>query len=375
VRETPFRLQYSPASPLCPQCPVGCVACNQRDIGGTSPCERTVRTGSLLVRRFLPGMIDGMQKGVWASSKELARRSENADVIRASVLESFGMERSTIYRRCLPGGPWRRVLPGIILLTPTLPTDQQKIRAALLRGGRPTLITGLWAAHLHGLRRTPKSESVHILVPDTRKVLSSGFVLVERTTRFPDGLVKNGVPLAPVTRAVLDAARRMTKPDDVRALLAEAVQRGFCDPATLSDELEHGSDRGSALPRRILTEISGGARSVAEISALQLWRKTRLPACRWNVEVMTDDGNRIARPDAWWDDVALAWEIDSKEFHFTPDGYAATLRRNNRYAAAGVVVVQTIPSALRDDPAGVIRELKAAYAVASQRPRPALTYR
>ncbi|MBP2320638.1 hypothetical protein JOF56_001023 [Kibdelosporangium banguiense] len=158
-------------------------------------------------------------------------------------------------------------------------------------------------------------------------------------------------------------------------MLAETVQRGFCQPDALSNELALGSDRGSALPRRILAEISGGARSAAEGTAWRLWKRARLPQCEWNVEILSADGRRIARPDAWCDEVALAWEIDSKEFHFTADGYAATLSRNNRYAAAGVVLVQTLPSLLRSDPARVIRELKAAYAVASMRPRPAITFR
>jgi hypothetical protein len=298
-----------------------------------------------------------------------------AEVVRTSTLESLGLNRRTIYRRCLPGGPWRRLLPGIILLANTSPTEKQRIEAALLRGGRPTAITGLWAARLYGLRRLPQSDLIHILVPDKREITSTGFVLVERTTRFPDNVIRGGVPLAPVDRAVLDGARRLAKVDEVRALLAEAVQRGYCDPATLSSELETGSQRGSALPRRILKEISGGTRSAAEGAAWQLWQRAELPQSLWNVEILTRDGQKIARPDAWCDEVALAWEIDSKEFHFTPEGYAATLERNNRYAAAGVVLVQTLPSLLRDDPARVVAQLKAAYQVASQRPRPAIALR
>lgn len=316
-----------------------------------------------------------MKKGAWTNNAELTRSCDNSEVIRTSTLESYGLNRRTIYRRCLPGGPWRRLLPGIILLSNAQPTDRQRVEAALLRGGPSTLITGLWAASLYGLRRLPKRDLVHILVPNAREVSSSGFVLVERTIRLPQAVVRGGIPLAPVTRAVLDAARRMSKPGDVRALLAETVQRGFSDPATLSTELERGSDRGSALPRRILTEIQGGARSAAEGEAWQLWKRSGLPVCHWNVEILTTDGRPIARPDAWFDDVALAWEIDSKEFHFTPTGYASTLSRNNRYTAAGIVLVQTLPSQLRDNPARVIDDLKAAYHAARQRPRPLITFR
>src|SRR6185369_3721212 len=119
------------------------------------------------------------------------------------------MRRSSIYRRCLPGGPWRRLLPGVILLHPTEPTDEQRLRAALIRGGDSALLTGLWALRRHGLRQIPEPDDVHILVPDAREITSSGFVLVERTTRLPGSVTRGGLPLAPVYRAALDAARRI----------------------------------------------------------------------------------------------------------------------------------------------------------------------
>jgi hypothetical protein len=71
---------------------------------------------------------------------------EKQDVVRTAELEALGMDRRTIYRRCRPGGPWRPLLPGIILLLPGEPTDRQRIDAALLRGGESAQITGLWAA-------------------------------------------------------------------------------------------------------------------------------------------------------------------------------------------------------------------------------------
>jgi hypothetical protein len=95
----------------------------------------------------------------------------------------------------------------------------------------------------------------------------------------------------------------------------------------------------------------------------------------WNLPVHDASGRFIAIPDAWCDDVALAWEIDSFEWHLNAKGYAKTVARNTRYAAAGIVVVQTLPSRLRDDPHQVIAELRAAYAAAKARPRPAVQAR
>lgn len=291
-------------------------------------------------------------------------------VVRAALLERLGMERRTIYRRCLPGGPWRRLLPGIILLSNAEPTDRQRIEAALLRGGPQSRVTGLWAARLHGLRYIPEPADVHILVPHEREITSAGFVTVERTTRLPAAVTRDGFPVAPAHRAVLDATRRMREFDPIRALLADAVQRGRCSPEMLARELERGSQRGSALPRRALTELLGGAHSIAEGDGFWLWKRSGLPEPQRNVAIYDTDGRYIGTPDAWCDDVAFAWEIDSRDVHFGLDGYADTLARNARYAAAGIVVLQTLPSRLRREPEAVMAELRAAYAAAARRPRP-----
>ncbi|PRX49943.1 hypothetical protein B0I33_10258 [Prauserella shujinwangii] len=296
-------------------------------------------------------------------------------VVRVAVLESLGMPRPTVYRRCLPGGPWRRLLPGIVKLDRAEPSQRQRLEAALLRGGPDSMITGHWALRSYGLRRGPEPDDVHLLVPATREVTSAGFVLVERTTRLPEPVRRRGLPLAPVHRAVLDAARRVEDFDTVRAMLAEAVQRGRCRPDVLRRELEDGSQRGSALPRRALAELVSGPRSVAEGDALRLWRRAGLPECAWNVAVYEVSGGYVATPDAWCDDVAFAWEIDSKEFYFELDGYAGTLARNARYAAAGIVLLATLPARLRKEPGAVVRELRAAYEAAAARPRPPVRMR
>lgn len=312
-----------------------------------------------------------MRRGEWARHP-LVRAQQEQRVVRVAALERLGMTRRTIYRRCLPGGPWQRLLPGIVLLGTGQPTDRQLLDAALLRGGEHTRVTGLWAARLYGLRQLPSPEDVHILVPHTREITSVGFVTVERTTRLPAAIPRDGIPLAPAHRAVLDGVRRMREFDPIRALLAESVQRRRCAPEALARELELGSQRGSALPRRAMAELLGGAHSVPEGDAFWLWQRAGLPEAARNVAIYDASGRYVGTPDAWCDDVGFAWEVDSKEFHFYVDGYANTLARNARYAAAGIVVLQTLPSRIRREPEAVIAELRAAYAAAVRRPRPSV---
>lgn len=312
-----------------------------------------------------------MTRRSWAGDAEALFAASRRGVITVAHLEELGIPSRTSYRRCRPGRPWQRLLPGVVLLRTGEPTRRQLVEGALLYGGEEAVITGLEACRRQGLKRDAlPGEPVHLLLPAHRKTTSSGYVLVERTTRLPAPVRTDGLVLAPAVRAVLDACRRLTELAPIRALLAEAVQQLRIDPAELATELENGSDRGSSLPREVLQEIGRGARSAAEADAMALWRRTGLPEPMWNFALHDVRGHYIATPDAWCDDVALAWEIDSYEFHFGQPGYAATLARNNRYAAAGVAVVQTVPSRLRSEPRRVAGELVSAYRAAAARPRP-----
>ncbi|GLZ34747.1 hypothetical protein Lesp02_69340 [Lentzea sp. NBRC 105346] len=123
------------------------------------------------------------------------------------------------------------------------------------------------------------------------------------------------------------------------------------------------------MPRRILSEITE-LRSVAEKDAAELAKRSKLPMAMWNKPIYDPNDQYLGRPDAWWDDVALAWEIDSKAFHYRSDDYARTVARNTRYVAAGIVLLQTLPARLRTEPDKVMDELRAAYVAAAARPRP-----
>lgn len=291
-------------------------------------------------------------------------------VVTVSDLNKLGLTSRSIYNRCRPGGPWQRLQPGVILLSNASPSRAQCMRAALQLAGTGAVITGQDALRLHGLTVGRLTGAVHILVPHRRQVRNTEGMTVERTINLPRPLIRSGFPIAPVARATIDTCRRMTSTDEGRALIAEVVQRGLAEPNALRYELEHGSNRGSALPRRILAEIDDGVRSVAEAWAHRLITRSDLPVPQWNVPLRDGKGKHLAIVDAWWNELGLAWEIDSYQFHLSPASYAATLRRHALLTAAGIVVVHTLPARLRDEPAAVIEELRGAHRLAASRPRP-----
>jgi hypothetical protein len=261
---------------------------------------------------------------------EMAARNQ---ILTCAELDSLGVTKRMIWARVRNGGPWRRVLPCVIMLRNGTPIRAQALDAALCYAGRSAAVTGLAAARLHGLEKFSSTEQVHVLVPHPRQRTSSGYVLVERTTRMLATVTRQGFPTAEVTRTVLDATRRMRTPGKVQALLAEAVQRGRTTPRRLHEELEAGSDRGSALPLAALRAITRGARSVAEGWGMRVADRSGLPPMRWNARLRTASGLVLPHSEGRIDDVALAMEVDSIEYHLGPADYRRTLERHNIMAA------------------------------------------
>ena len=177
--------------------------------------------------------------------------------------------------------------------------------------------------------------------------------------------------MATVPRALSSGVRGLTARDDVRAVLAEAVQRGRTTPQLLSEELDAGPVGGSALARSVLAEVSDGIRSVAEGWARDAVRASPLPAPLRNPALHGPSGF-LARPDAYWEDLGVAWQIDSREWHLDPESWERTLIRRALLEGAGIVVVSTLPRWLRDGRAAVLAELDAARGRAALLPPPAV---
>jgi hypothetical protein len=292
-------------------------------------------------------------------------------VIAVRTLVALGVDETTVYRRCRHSGPWQRLLPGIVALHNGTPTRREREIAALLYGGPDAILTGVAACRHHGLRRLDDDGTVHVLVPDHRQVRSAGFVVVERTTRMPRAVERDGVACALLVRAVLDEARRRREPTSIAALLAEPIQRRMLLVEQLEEELEAGCRRGTAAPRRVLRAVRAGVRSAAEFDAREWWTTRGLPPARFDVRILRPDGRLLAVVDAYVEDVGLVWEIDSVEAHFsTPDQVEATARRQRDLRDAGLVVVSTRPSQIGDDPDGVEKDLDNGLTVAAQLPAP-----
>ncbi|MBA3410580.1 MAG: hypothetical protein H0U15_07015 [Geodermatophilaceae bacterium] len=294
-------------------------------------------------------------------------------VVRTAELRALGMPAASITYRYRPGGPWQRLLPGIVLTHSGPPTVGQRLHAAFAYCGGGATLTGLAALRLYGAMHLPTDPALHVLVPHKRHRNSSGFVIVERTIRLPEHRKVRDFACAPIARAAIDASRRLTNLAQGRALLAEVVQRRMCSPRELTNELREAQIRGTALPRRVLREIRGGARSVAEADAKRVLAAHHLLPALWNCDIYDEHGQWLACPDAVWLELGVVLEIDSLEWHLSPADYQKTQARHRRMTAAGLLVIHVTPATIRDAAPEFLGELRRTLATAARRLPPRVT--
>jgi hypothetical protein len=213
------------------------------------------------------------------------------------------------------------------------------------------------------------AERLRHVLQAQRQVITRTQARIHRTKRMPERLFVTGeIRFAKVPRAVADAARILTRFDDVRHVVCEAVQRRACTVAELTEELEAGPVKGSALFREALAEIGDGVRSVAEADFRRLILRSGLPRPVFNAQLFDADGIFIATVDAWWQEAGVAAEIDSRAYHLAAADQDRTTERHDRLAAHGILPLHFPPKRIKTDAPGIVSELQSAIDKGLARP-------
>jgi hypothetical protein len=204
------------------------------------------------------------------------------------------------------------------------------------------MLTGSIALWHCGVAGRYDFEHIDVLVPHRRRRASVGYVRIMRSRRIPT-FTGDGLPCAPVDRAVGDACRRLDRIDEVRAIVAAAVQQRKCSARLLVREVVNGPMRKSALLREVVGEVLAGVRSAAEGQGRSVLQSAGLPEAQWNVDLYSEAGEWLGRPDAWWANAGVALEIDSREWHLDPAGWERTMERHALMTRRGILVVHVSP--------------------------------
>jgi hypothetical protein len=283
-------------------------------------------------------------------------------VAYVTELLDLGLQIHVVQRRCSPGGPWRSLFPGVVLLSNEPPTRLQLIQGAL-RYASGSVLTGHDALALHGIRSSSPDDLIHVLMPESesRFVRRRGKLRVERTSSPPKPVLRKGLLIAPLARAAMDAARRMTAHAEALTLFTEVVFKGGIRLDELNTQLVVGGNRGATLPRRVLHEIGARIRCDVAASARSLVHRAGLPMPRWDVPVNDANGNPLGNVTGTWEDVGLAWDVHAFDFDPAPASYPTALKRGSRLAASGLLVLHTPATFIRTKPDAVIAELRSAH--------------
>jgi hypothetical protein len=305
----------------------------------------------------------------------IVRRQDG--VIGRAQAEACGMTAAAIRHRIRPDGPWQVVLPGVYLSHGGAMTARQRNVAAFCYAGRlagqALAVTGSAALAWHRIRvAVPSADQVDVLVSAGFRRRDAGFARLHPTAVTPSVAFWDGpVCYAPPARGLADAVRLLRDPADVRAAVAAGVQQGRVTVGQLAEELAIGPRRQSAGLRRALAEVAQGVRSGAEADLVMLIRRSRLPIPMLNPRLFAGD-ELLAIPDAWWPQAGVAAEVDSQEWHLSPDSWKATMARHARMSARGIIVLHFPPSRIRTAGREVAAEIRSALAAASGRDLPAV---
>lgn len=293
-------------------------------------------------------------------------------VATTAALQSAGVSESSISRRCRKGGPWRRVLPGVVQLGTEPLTRCQLLRAAVAYAGPDAVITGADALAVWGVdvRLPPR---VRLLVPADRRVADRALVAIERTSRLPKPIYKDGLPIVPPVRAALDVARTADDLVDLRSVLALTWLHSLATRAEMELELAAGNQRGSNEVRAALRELPGIGTAVLHARAERVLWEVPLPTPMWDVTILDSGRRAVGHADAWWDECCLAWQLSQAPHRPAPQPGQLSLR------AAGAVVVRTpVADVLRAGAApevrdSIIADVMSAFQQAASGRRPELT--
>ncbi|MGW8886389.1 hypothetical protein [Streptomyces sp. NPDC055749] len=285
-------------------------------------------------------------------------------------LRARGVSAAQTAAQCLPGGPWQQLLPGVYLLHPGQPTSEERLHGALLYAGRPpasarrsvpapggsgfgeAMVTGLAALALYGFCSAPPLVSLHridVLVPRTRRLRSTRYVQVLRSSGLPGPVQVVGVPVAPVERALADAVAAITDGSVARRLLAEAIRGGHCEPVAVVRELSGAKLLGRAHVREAVDSLLAEGRAIAEGRLYEMVRAGELPEPLWNVDLRLPGGPNLGGIDAYWPEQAVAVEIDTRTLAEGHEGqWSAYAAKRDHLERLGVTVVHVTPKKLRE---------------------------
>lgn len=291
--------------------------------------------------------------GRWQDVAELAGRQHG--VISRNQLLALGVSDATTSRLLARG--WVRLHPGVYRAPASTPTFHQRVQAAQLALGAPSVATGATAAHLYGLR--PPPETLTLLVDEAERAKPPAAVRLRRTrTLIPSDIAEvAGLQVATACRMIIDFAA-VAPPPQVRALIIDARQRRLVELDQIERRLSSmGPVPGRGVARRLVWELSPvRCDSVLEDLTRRQLRDAGLPPPD-PAPVPVHAGGRMIHVDIGWPEAKVGIEVDGFAYHASRRDLDRDHRRANALALAGWIILRVGWDRLERDPAAFTDEV------------------
>jgi very-short-patch-repair endonuclease len=300
--------------------------------------------------------------------RELARAQ--LGVVRRDQLRTLGVTHDHV-RTQVRAQRWTAIGPRVVVLSRGALTRAQRRAVGLAHAGPSSVLAGLTALEVHGLRDWERDD-IHVLVPHGLAPPRLPGVVVHQTHHLdPHDLAPTTwPPFTTAAKAAVDAASWERSPRTASGRAVAVVRRRLATAYDVLEALERpGRLRHRTLLRSVLAESAGGAESVAEVDVGRMLRRVGLDAPQRQVVLETAGGPRrvdltVRLPDGR----TLAIEIDGPH-HEDPRQREDDAAKDAALVAAGYVVLHIPVSLLRRSPATVLAQLQAIADAARRRAR------
>lgn len=160
------------------------------------------------------------------TTESLLHLESHHGVASVRTLKEFGLS-SHVIRRLVANGNLETVLRGVYRM-PVAPLDLEARCAAVCAAHPEAVISGPTAGRLWGLRRLPRDDRIHVIVPPHAQPAAAAWVVPYRTLALHDAdrvVRRDGIVVTDRPRTALDLARTVHS-GDLLSIIEQVMHDG-----------------------------------------------------------------------------------------------------------------------------------------------------
>ena len=285
--------------------------------------------------------------------------AHQSGLVARRQLNALGYDADLV-RNQLAAGRWSARSSTVVSVFTGPLGWRERVWLGVLHAGGTALVGGLTALEWHGLKHWHRDD-VTVLVDDELAFDPVDGITFFRTRR-PLTAMRDPyeeLPLCRIEPAALLFAGYEHSSRTAQGLLAAVIQQRLSTPESMRRQLEMMRPlRRAKVFRAALTEIEGGAHSMAELDIGRVCRRFGFPKPRRQSR-RRDSAGRVRFTDCEWllpNGVTLVVEVDGA-FHMEAEHWEDDLARQRRLVTPGRVIVRCSARELRDEPEMLVTDL------------------